>query len=355
MMIFAQKIGWMVALSLWTLIPTTAPLSISSSTIEEIINLTQEVQNPPVPKISHIPSPEILKALYVTFYSFQSNSKLSKVIQVVKESDVNSLIIDIRPQKEGGLFKISDEKAKEVLDDLHNQNIYLVARITAFKDDETGAWYDPSSKTRWEAIKKASLRAIELGFDEINYDYMRFPGPSEPNNPTPLEQRRSIMMSFFEFLNKEVRQVSGQPISIDVFGNIFIHPEIRIGQYMEDAAKNFDYLMPMPYPSHWMPGSFGLKSPGANPYETVFQGLNTGWQKIKDDPTKIAALRSWIQSFNLESIYPLKARVYSAKDIQAQIKACEDAGCVGWALWNANSSYQSDYFVNTTPEEKTIQ
>ena len=296
-------------------------------------------------KVIHIATPSTVKALYVTFYSFESPKKLQQVVSNLEKNNFNALVIDVRSDGTG-LFDINDSKVKEILSGLHDKHIYLIGRIVAFKNGES-AWYDPASRERWDQIANTSKFAYDLGFDEINYDYVRYGGPTEAQSKTPIEQRRPTIQAFFEFLNKEVRQKYGFPISADIFGTTFINPEAGIGQNLEDAALNFDYIMPMPYPSHWALGTFGIKHPGTEPYQTVFQALTTGWAKVKNDPKRIASLRSWIQAFGIESISPWKLRDYTPQDIDSQIKACTDAGCVGWALWNGFSNYQPDYFANT--------
>ncbi len=318
-------------------------------TVHNTINLsaTTPTEQPVVKeiKVIHIATPAVVKALYVTFYSFESPKKLQEVISNLEKNEFNSLVIDVRSDG-SGLFDINNEKVKGILSGLHDKNIYLIGRIVAFKNGEK-SWYDPASRERWDQIATTSKSAYDLGFDEINYDYVRYGGPTEAQSQTPIEQRRPTIQAFFEFLNKEVRQKYGFPISADIFGTTFINPEAGIGQSLEDAAQNFDYIMPMPYPSHWALGTFGIKHPGTEPYQTVFQALTAGWAKVKDDPKRIASLRSWIQAFNIESISPWKLMDYTPQDIDAQIRACTDAGCTGWALWNGFSTYRSDYSTSS--------
>lgn len=292
-------------------------------------------------KITHIQTPQIIKGLYVNFYSFQSENKLSKILSIVEKNDINSLVIDIRSNN-NQLFDINEKKVKKILSQLHQKNIYLIARIVAFKNKED-EWYDPASLERWGQIALISKSAYDLGFDEINYDYIRYPGPNEPQNKTPIEKRQQVIKSFFEFLNKEVRQKYNIPISADIFGVTFVNPQSQIGQRIEDVVSNFDYIMPMPYPSHWAKGSFGISHPGDETYQVVYKGLVSGWEKVKDNPNRIAKLRSWIQAFGIRSISPWEIRQYTKKDIENQIKACLDAGCEGWVLWNGFSDYQT-YF-----------
>lgn len=95
--------------------------------------------------------------------------------------------------------------------------------------------------------------------------------------------------------------------------------------------------MPMPYPSHWYSGSFGFKNPAHYPYKTVFKSLIMGWDKVKNNPKRIAKLRTWIQAFNLDS--KMKYYKYTPWHIKEQIRACYHTDCVGWALWNPYNKY----------------
>lgn len=324
---------------------TTLTFVPDASSTPEIVQTVPAPEPPKEINVVHLDTPKMLKALYVTFYSFESKTKFNQVIDSAEKNEINSLIIDVRSDGTN-LFDFSDYNVKYALSQLHDKGIYLIARVVAFKVSDT-KWYDPGSKDRWNQIADISKKAIDLGFDEINYDYVRYGGPAEAKSSTPVAEREPTIKSFFEFLNKEVRQKYNRPISADIFGITFINADAGIGQRLQDAAQNFDYIMPMPYPSHWALGSLGIAHPGNEPYQIVYQSLKDGWSKIENDPLKIAQLRSWIQAFDIESISPWKLRTYTAVDIQDQIKACEDAGCVGWSLWNGLSTYKD--FADVQP------
>jgi len=288
-------------------------------------------------QVRHVPTPEIMKALYITLGTAENPNRMAKITDMALRAGINALVIDIRSNG-GPLIFGNDTKTKEFLAELHKRNIYAIARIVAFKGGPSG-WYDPASRKRWEQIAEVSRRAISLGFDEINYDYVRYGSVNEPGSSTPIGQRTAIIRSFFEFLKVEVREKTGRPISIDIFGWVFIEPQRVIGQRVEDAIENFDYVMPMVYPSHWGRNNLGIPIPGREPYKTVYRSLTIGWNRVKDDPRRIAKLRAWIQAFNLESINPIRTMRYGPAEISAQVRACYDAGCIGWALWNAGNVY----------------
>jgi hypothetical protein len=286
---------------------------------------------------TYVVTPKVVKGLYITLETFEEQKLLDGIIDLCKRTDINTLVIDVRSNGVNA-FVIKNERARKRIEVLHGMGLYLVARMIVFWKPD--GWFDPASERRREEVVRASRLAINLGFDEINYDYVRYGGPREPQSLTPMEQRTPIIRDFCRYLKKEVGDKTGKPISVDFFGVTFLKSELGVGQRVEDAIDNFDYVMPMVYPSHWSVGTFGIKEPGKAPYEMVFRSLTIGWKKFVDDPKRTAQLRPWLQAFGVESIYPLRLMPYVAKDVEEQIRACYDAGCVGWVLWNPSSKYE---------------
>lgn len=287
-------------------------------------------------EVKHIETPKEVRGLYVTLETFQEERLLNPIIDLCKRTSINTLVIDVRSNGTNA-FVIRNERARQRIDKLHSMGLYLVARIIVFWKPQ--GWFDPESQRRWNEIARASMLAINLGFDEINYDYIRYGGPHEPQSLTPIEQRTPVIRNFCQYLKKEVGDKSGRPISVDFFGVTFLKPEPGIGQRVEDFIENFDYVMPMSYPSHWSPGTFGVKDPGRAPYEMVYKSLAIGWKRVADDSKRKAQLRPWLQAFGVNAIFPLKLMPYTAEDVREQIRACYDAGCAGWVLWNPSSEY----------------
>jgi hypothetical protein len=285
----------------------------------------------------HINTPKEVRGLYVTLETFEEERLLEEIIELCKRTSINTLVIDVRSNGTNA-FVIKNERARKRIDRLHSMGLYLVARMIVFWKPQ--GWFDPSLQARWNQVAKASLLAINLGFDEVNCDYVRYGGPHEPKSATPTEQRTPTIRSFCQFLKKEVGDKSGSPISVDFFGVTFLKSEPGVGQRVDDSIENFDYVMPMSYPSHWSPGTFGVKDPGRAPYEMVYKSLTAGWKRVADDSRRKAQLRPWLQAFGLDSIYPMRLMSYSSKDVSEQIRACKDAGCVGWVLWNPSSKYE---------------
>ncbi len=286
---------------------------------------------------SHLSTPKIVKGLYITIDTFENDRLMENIQKIYQETSINTLVIDVRSNGINA-FVIKNKKAKEKLDKLHSLNLYLVARIIVFW--KPNGWFDPESEIRWKQVAQASRLAIDLGFDEINYDYVRYGGPREPKSRTPIEKRQPVIKSFFDYLDKEVAQKNSKPISVDIFGTTFLRPEMSIGQKVQDAAEHFDFIMPMVYPSHWAPGTFGIKDPGRASYEIIYKSLSEGWKTISKDKKNKSKLRPWLQAFGLDSIFPFRTMAYGANEVKDQIRACYDAGCSGWVLWNPSSKYE---------------
>lgn len=289
-------------------------------------------------QITHIKTPNMVRGVYITQQTFANAKSMNTIVALASSTDINSAVIDVASDG-SPLFATNYQIGVARLSYMHSRGIYLIARIVAL-NNQKGGWYDPLSGQRRKTLYEISKRAIDAGFDEINYDYVRYPGPSEPTINVPIKERIANITSLFKFMKNDIRDKINRPISLDIFGSTFIYPEANIGQSMEEAVKYFDYIMPMPYPSHWADGTFGYKQPGKHPYEMVFNGLHIGWDKAKKEPERIAKLRSWIQDFNLESIAPIRYLDYTPEMIHQQIYACEEVGCVGWVLWNPRNQYR---------------
>ncbi|WP_437524642.1 putative glycoside hydrolase [Sorangium sp. So ce726] len=287
--------------------------------------------------------PTITKAIYVNFAAGRSVDRLNRLSSLVQRTELNSMVIDIRSE-EGALLFERDEVTRAQLGALRDAGIYLIARLVAFKGGPRG-WYDPGSQPRWREIAEISLRAYDVGFDEVNYDYVRYGAAREPRSRTPIEERAPTIRAFFEFLRAEVGNAASRAISADVFGFTLLGPQDGIGQRLEDAVELFDYVMPMPYPSHWGPGSFGFANPAHHPYEILYASLSAGWRRVAALPGRIGLLRSWIQAFDLDSSRPMQRYEYTPWHIQEQIRAIDDAGCAGYAAWNPRSHYDESAFV----------
>jgi hypothetical protein len=340
------------------------------------------------------PAEKEIKALYLTSYSGGSSSKIDSIINFMKGSDLNAVVIDIKDYSGQISYLSKVELAVElntsrntikdlpgVIKKLHDNNIYVIARQTVFQDPElsdkkpewavknsaTGGvwrdnkglgWMDASQKEVWKYNLEIAKEAIGLGFDEVNFDYIRFPSDGKMSlmQFSNMEGRTKaqVMADFFKYLYENLKDEPAY-ISGDLFGFTTERTDdMNIGQQIEDAALYFDYVCPMVYPSHYPSGYLNLDNPAAHPYEVVKFSISKGVESLNPNKEIIeksvdangqeievkktvtinyrAKIRPWLQNFDMGA-------VYTASMIDAQIRANTEAGGYGYLLWNARNVY----------------
>jgi len=316
------------------------------------------------------PKKQEVKGLYLTAYSAGSPQKIDSIINLIEATELNAVVIDIKDYSgyvlydsnvelvgELGLESIRISDVRELIKKLHENDIYVIARQTVFQDpvlaerkhewaikskvgglwrDHKGlAWVDPTLQDVWNYNVEIAKEAIALGFDEINFDYVRF--PSDGNMSLVVytngdKAKYEIMHDFYAYLNE---QLSDQPawISLDLFGFVMErHDGMNIGQRLEDAVDEVNYISPMMYPSHYPSGHLGLENPATNPAIVIDNGMRKGMPYFTSS-TK-AQVRPWLQAFNMGA-------VYDGSMIRAQIDMVEKYSDGGWLLWNAANRYSS--------------
>ncbi|MDO9509886.1 MAG: L-threonylcarbamoyladenylate synthase [Candidatus Magasanikbacteria bacterium] len=310
-----------------------------------------------------------VKGIYLTAYSAGSQNKMAEIIDLIKRTELNAIVIDIKDYSGLVLYdsqvplvvslKNKDNRlgdVKKLIEKLHKEKIYVIARQTVFQDpvlaekkpqwaiksksgglwrDKKGlSWVDPTKKEVWNYNLSIAKEAIALGFDEINFDYVRFPtdgNMSDTLYDDESKKKYEVMGEFFQFLNNKLSQ---EPvwISLDFFGLTMEQKglnDMAIGQRIEDAVEFVDYICPMMYPSHYPYGHIGLTNPAENPRAVFENGMKLGTPKFEDKRTKV---RPWIQAFNIGA-------VYDAEKIRAQIEVTEKYSNAGWLMWNASNRY----------------
>lgn len=317
---------------------------------------------PPPPPEKLANPPEIIKAIYVTGYSAGAKSYLNYLENLFKTTEINAVVIDIKGS-DGRIsypvYAILD--IDNLVRFLHNQNIYVIGRIAVFEDpmyakvrpdlaifdkiknvlwkDNNGlVWMDPASKDVWDYNISLAREAFDKhGFDEINFDYARFPTDGKMENMGfPIYDGKTakadIIKGFFEYIRS---QLAGK-ISVDIFGQTTTSKDdMGIGQIIENAFLNFDYVCPMVYPSHYAGGFVGFEKPAEHPYEVVKYSLDSGLARLKLQTNSKAKIRPWLQDFNMGAYY-------TADMVKAEIKATQDAlkeNYVGFMLWNPSNVY----------------
>lgn len=329
-----------------------------------------------VEKVTHLSPPERLKAIYMTSWVAGTPSRRAKLLALLDSTELNAIVIDIKDETGKITFATSDPALEalgsverrirdiaELIRELHRREVYVIGRVVVFEDaylpsvrpdlalrrksdgtlwhDRKGQlWLNPLKKEVWNYTVRIAKAAHAEGFDEINFDYIRFPSDGEVHD-IDYEQAASSSLNkltaiehFSMYLGRELRE-NNIPISADLFGQITSAPDdMGIGQSVELMAPHFDYIAPMVYPSHYSAGFLNYPTPAEHPYEVVKYALEQGQKKIVAASSTILKIRPWLQDFSL-------ATEYTPAMLRAQIKATEDAGLHSWMLWSPSNVYSS--------------
>lgn len=312
--------------------------------------------------------------LYSTAWTARSK-KINDLMRVADETEINSIVIDV---KEDGDYL--DDNVKKIVGELHDKNIYTAARIVLFKDgsqtkvhpdwyfkrpdgslwqDNRGwRWLDPFNKETWDYNVGLAKKAIDHGFDELNFDYIRFPAfkkDDDVNLPPDFSSAKiKTINEFARYLTSELKKYDPEiALSVDLFAyNMLRRDDLGIGQNFAELYDYFDYVSPMIYPSHYLPGNFGFDNPAEHPYEVILGTIESGKDILREKiisetgtttttpalidlrfNEKLKKLRPWLQDFNIGA-------KYDAEMIRQEKKAVHDSGLTsGWLLWNPNNIY----------------
>ena len=332
--------------------------------------------------------PDTIKAVYATSWSVSKKSYVDYLIELASSTEINSVVIDIKdfsghvaydtklPQVER--YKAKQIRIKDIsslVEQLHDNNIYVIARISVFQDpilanarpdlavlsrskllsqstssyalwtDNWGlSWADPSAKEVWKYNASIAKDALKYGFDELNFDYVRFPSDGNLSDmvfPSWDEniEKHLIIRDFFKYLRQELPDAR---ISVDLFGLSTVNQDdLGIGQVIEDGYQYFDYVCPMVYPSHYAFGFSGYPIPSEHPYEVVEISMKKALKRLNDfneKNNKNAKLRPWLQDFTLTI-------PYDAEKVKLEIRALKDVlgkDYNGFMLWNSQNFYTKE-------------
>jgi hypothetical protein len=201
----------------------------------------------------------------------------------------------------------------------------------------------------WDYNIQLSVEAAQMGFDEVNYDYIRFPSlefSADDKSRLQLSKDTSTAEERFNniatVLTKAQRAINGAGayLSVDVFGYAAWQPFGLIGQDIGLMAEHTDYIGPMVYPSHFVDGELGFDNPAQHPYKMVYESLKKGAKQVAG---KRALLRPWLQDFTLTWVPKNRIVEYGASEVRAQIKATDDFGqAAGWILYDSANTYTED-------------
>ena len=301
-----------------------------------------------------------IRGIYLNGYLFNNPSKRESIEKILTNTDVNTLVIDVKTDNGHILFDteideviyLNNERVKFTKNDLQElreiKDIYLVGRLVVFQDplfakvfpneavfdsrlnkpySQNGQFFlDPSSKN-------IAIESCRLGFDEIQYDYIRYPDSSSKfmqfDTKNDFENRVDNINSFLS-KSRQLLHNEGCLLSADTFGYILTNKQDGgIGQNLETIIENVDFISPMVYPSHYTNGSFGYQNPNEHPYEVITAALTDALDRGVDKDK----IRPFLQGF-----------WHSNEDIRNNIKAASDLE-MDWLIWNILSVYELDSFT----------
>ncbi len=394
----------------------------------ESITPTPAPPPPPPPPdtrqiVEHAPLPKAVKAIYMTSCVAGTRPFRERLVKLMSETEINSVIIDIKDYSGTISFAPENEAWKEAWQEarcgaldmrefiasLHEQNIFVIGRITVFQDplyapkhpdqavlrsDQVTVWkdhkglsfVDVAAKPYWDHIIDLAIDSYNLGFDELNFDYVRYPSDGNMSDiyfPASVAgeygmDRQANLEAFFKYLNEQLsdeklfaeyshqntgRESNTPWTSADLFGMTTTNfDDLSIGQVQDRAAPYFDFIAPMVYPSHYPNNFLGLGNPNDYPYKVVNYAMQAGVDRMLSSTTPMEGflhtpimdtnasgtetfsglynkptftadkLRTWIQDFDYGGNY-------DAADVRAQIQASYDAGVNGWMIWAPSNIY----------------
>lgn len=326
-------------------------------------------------------APPQVKGIYVTG-PVAGHARMEEIIQLVDETELNAVVIDVK-NDDGFVTYSMDSETVEALgatvkyvrdmpaliQRLHDKGIYVIARIVAFRDphlaevkpewsvrktngniyyDNSGlAWVNPYKREVWDYLVEIARCAVEDGFDEIQFDYVRFSteiknGEVDYGEDSDTVSKTEIISQFTDYVHEKLSSL-GCIVSADVFGTIIDNQYDSgiVGQDYAQISSNLDVICPMIYPSHYASGVYNQPYPNSAPYEMIMGALAASGSKLSALPEEERPIvRPWLQDFTASWIKPYHP--YGAEEVRAQIQAVYDAGYSEWILWNASNRYTKE-------------
>jgi len=321
---------------------------------------------------SQIKKPKYVKGIHLTSWISGSKKARKRIDSLLKDTELNTVVIDIKEiqgevyipgvsvAEELGLYVKAIPDLKDYLAQLKKDGVYIIARMVVFKDNgfakkkpslavknsegsiwedrKKNSWTDPYNSKVWDYNLDIAARAVELGFDEIQFDYIRFPSDGnikqcrysyEEHNSSSAARALS---AFLSEASKRLKPM-GANLSIDLFGlTPSVNHGMGIGQKITEMTHHVDFVSPMVYPSHYAKGEYGIEEPNKYPYPVVFRTMSDAKKRFNGEVQK---LRPYLQDFSL-------GVKYGPKEVRAQILACENLGIKEWLLWNPSCIYTKD-------------
>jgi hypothetical protein len=319
--------------------------------------------------------PQAIKAAYLTYYGVGDRGIRGRVLDLASRTELNAVVIDVKGDRGWILYQTEVPQALAagaqgpatlrdfdgLMADLKARGIYTIARIVTFKDNilanarpdlavidtRTGkpwidneklAWVDPFQEEVWAYNIAIGQEAIRRGFDEVQFDYVRFPTDGKLNaaryaKPNSRETRLPAIAAFLAKARTELG-ASGAFVAADLFGyTAFNENDTDIGQRIEELAPHLDFICPMVYPSGYHKGIPGHPNPMLVPGKVVFESVRLIRKRAG---VNVVRVRPWLQDFK---DYAFDRRIFGVNEVTAQIRGAEEAGAPGWMLWNPRNDY----------------
>ncbi len=332
-----------------------------------------------------------IKGFYVSYPAMGNADFLARTYELLQETELNAVVLDFKG--DDGLLTFPTQvplaleigagrspmvrNPSEFLGRFKERNVYLIARIVTFKDNQlaeaypgwaitdrtTGGiwhdqngmgWIDPNRTEARDYIVALALEAAALGFDEIQFDYVRFPTDGNVDRasysrPNTYENRVAAITGVLQQASNALRPLNVK-VGADVFGYIpWSSDDLGIGQHLETIAPYIDVLAPMVYPSTFAAGLPGedpkYRTAVAYPYGIVRKTTERSLRRAKEINPRIE-IRPWLQDFR---DYTFDYRTFTPAEIRLQIDGARDAGARGWLLWDSAVRYTKKALVSAQP------
>lgn len=311
--------------------------------------------------LSAVVDPMRIRGLRVSPEAASDDASFALLLELADNSAVNALVFDTK--QEGGrvLYETSVADAHAIgavepfyspakrIGQAHDHGLYAITRLVVFEDSIrvkarpeeklAGAWIDPRSQSAWRYNIDLATEACEVGFDEIQFDYVRFPAGTTAQVSGQLDLTADERVATIEGFLKAAREVLipiGCAVSADIFGIVVsVADDQGLGQRPEELSRQLDAVSPMVYPSHYSLGWLGFPDPNDHPYDVTADAIDDGLPRLAAG----AVLRPWLQAF-----------WWTNAQIRSSIQAAEDRG-VGWILWNVRSNFD----LEALPSEDEVE
>ena len=330
----------------------------------DVIQETQQPQQTEQEKQVEQVLPSQAKGMHLTVYAAASQFHKTKTNDLLDNTEMNAVVIDIKEidgdisvknVADGLSYSTKVPSVLPFLKEVKSKGMYAIARIVVFRDNvmprkkpelavknpdgsiwqdrKQLTWLNPYKQGAVDYILELAEKTADMGFDEIQFDYIRFPSDGNTKNCRYGVEHSSTTASaaIVDFLKQAKKRLSpkGIKISIDVFGLTTTEKtDMGIGQKIVEMTEQVDYVSPMIYPSHYNNGEYGIPNPNKEPYRTVYIALQGAKKRIP-----VEKLRPWLQDFSMKGVK------YGPEEIKAQIQACYDCDVKTWLLWNAACKY----------------